>query len=293
MFKYINEYNIMSGYIYCLSNLSYEDTYKIGFTRNDPNIRKSQLNTTGVLYPFKLEIAKKVLNYKDKEKQIHKLLSKYRINTNREFFKISLSEIKNIFNLIDGEIYTENITENITYENKEKMEFLKLYNSKIPANLVAFGSEDLKKILSESEIYTILNKGDESIQESIKLVHFNDMKPEYNNIYISGTLKEHSSFNLAEEHSSSCKYNKNAYIYNGSKFIVISESEALDKLTVKHYDNIKYWFNIHKETVDTMNSILEKRGTKSNEIVKEEILIELNKRNYKVTQLEDWVGYNE
>ena len=51
------------GYVYCFSNQSYEGIYKVGFTKNDPIERCQQLNTTGVLYPFKPEITKKVRNF--------------------------------------------------------------------------------------------------------------------------------------------------------------------------------------------------------------------------------------
>lgn len=101
------------GYLYCLSNSSYENnTYKIGYTKNDPKIRISQLNTTGLIQPFTLEFAKKVCNIQEKEKIIHKILDKHRINKNREFFKINIDEIKDLFNLLDGEWYN-NISDNI------------------------------------------------------------------------------------------------------------------------------------------------------------------------------------
>jgi hypothetical protein len=52
------------GYIYCLSNASFEpNIYKIGITKNEPNVRMMQLQTTGVPMPFKLEFAKKVQQY--------------------------------------------------------------------------------------------------------------------------------------------------------------------------------------------------------------------------------------
>jgi len=97
------------GYIYCLSNPLYNGIYKVGMTENDPKVRKEQLNTTGVPLPFKIEFAKKVNDYKEKEKLLHKLLTQYgeRINPRREFFKISLEEIKAFFDLMDGEIYKE------------------------------------------------------------------------------------------------------------------------------------------------------------------------------------------
>ena len=94
-----------TGYIYCLSNESYKDTYKIGFTKNDPIARMSQLNTTGLLTPFKLEFAKQVINAQEKEKKLHSIFDKNRVNKNREFFKVDLKEIYQLFDLIDGEWY--------------------------------------------------------------------------------------------------------------------------------------------------------------------------------------------
>ena len=78
-----------TGYIYCFSNESFQsNTYKVGYTKNDPYIRMSQLNTTGTPIPFKLEFAKQVKNYQEKEKKLHNVLDKYRVNQNREFFKL-------------------------------------------------------------------------------------------------------------------------------------------------------------------------------------------------------------
>jgi hypothetical protein len=98
------------GYVYCLSNPLYEGIYKVGFTANEPDIRMNQIYTTGVPLPFKLEFAKKVNNYQTKEKTLHKILTQYgeRINPRREFFKISLAEIRTFFDLMDGTYYVEN-----------------------------------------------------------------------------------------------------------------------------------------------------------------------------------------
>ena len=98
------------GYVYCLSNPLYDGIYKVGFTANEPDIRMNQIYTTGVPLPFKLEFAKKVNNYQAKEKTLHKILTQYgeRINPRREFFKISLPEIRTFFDLIDGTYYVEN-----------------------------------------------------------------------------------------------------------------------------------------------------------------------------------------
>jgi len=106
------------GYIYCLSNPSFHNPdgfplYKIGKTKNNPYDRAKKLYTTSVVYPFKIEFAKKVKNYGRKEKLIHSLLEQYgcKCNPSREFFNVNKNIIFTIFELIDGEYYKEDIEE--------------------------------------------------------------------------------------------------------------------------------------------------------------------------------------
>jgi hypothetical protein len=99
----IIEYNC-NGYIYCLSNQGYIDILKIGFTTRTLEQRIKELNKeTCLVYPFKLEIAKKTNNCQKKEKILHSILHKYRVSNSREFFKVSLGEVQLLFDLIDGE----------------------------------------------------------------------------------------------------------------------------------------------------------------------------------------------
>ena len=74
-------------YVYVLSNPSYpEGTYKIGHTTKSVKNRMKELDSTGVLTPFKLEAQYEVSHSFDAEKQIHKDLKQYRLNKSREFF---------------------------------------------------------------------------------------------------------------------------------------------------------------------------------------------------------------
>ena len=102
----------MEGYLYCFSNESMEGIIKIGMTERTPDIRLNEANISDTWRPptpYKLELAKKVSNPKQKEKIIHKLLTQYseRINPNREFFKISIEEVKVFFEIIDGEYWIQ------------------------------------------------------------------------------------------------------------------------------------------------------------------------------------------
>ena len=97
------------GWIYCLSNISMPGLVKIGITNSSPKERAVKLHTTGVPTPFKIEIAKRVDDYINKEKFLHKILEKYslRISPKREFFKISVDEVKHFFKLMEGDNYIE------------------------------------------------------------------------------------------------------------------------------------------------------------------------------------------
>lgn len=96
----------MAGYIYCLTNDCMPGVVKVGMTNSlhrTPEMRAKELYTTGVPMPFEVAIKKRVHNPNNKEKQLHKLLSKYteRINSSREFFRTTPSIVLEFFNLID------------------------------------------------------------------------------------------------------------------------------------------------------------------------------------------------
>ncbi len=115
------------GYIYCFSNPIMDGIYKVGVTQRNPLERLKEANSSNTWkppLPYEIEFAKKVINPKQKEKTIHKLLTQYtdRINPQREFFRITLEEIRTFFDLMDGEEY--NIEELDTYnENSSEFEY--------------------------------------------------------------------------------------------------------------------------------------------------------------------------
>ena len=93
------------GYIYCMSNSGMrENTYKLGFTQNDPINRARQLYTEGVIEQFVIEFAKKVLFQKEKFQMIATILDEhnYRISKDRTFYKCDINEIRNLFTPIKG-----------------------------------------------------------------------------------------------------------------------------------------------------------------------------------------------
>lgn len=95
------------GYVYCFSNESMPGIYKLGMTERVPEMRLNEANASDTWRPptpYKIEMAKKVTNPKEKELTMHKLLScvSERIHPKREFFRVSLESVQLIFDLMDG-----------------------------------------------------------------------------------------------------------------------------------------------------------------------------------------------
>jgi hypothetical protein len=80
-----------SGFVYFLLNGSMPGLLKIGFTQRSVVERMAELNTTGVPTSFVVGALFNVLNPHQCENDLHRLLVKYRVAKNREFFQISLA----------------------------------------------------------------------------------------------------------------------------------------------------------------------------------------------------------
>jgi len=95
------------GYIYCMSNPSMPGIMKIGMTMRTPEERLKEANKHDTFKPptlYQIDFAKEVLNPKTKEGILHDLLERYteRINPQREFFRVSSTEVYRFFQLVDG-----------------------------------------------------------------------------------------------------------------------------------------------------------------------------------------------
>ena len=102
--------DIKEGYLYAFSNICMPGILKVGMTERTPEERLRDANRSDTWRPptpYKLECAIKVNNPLKKENILHRILEKYvpRINPEREFFKISIEEIRLFFSLFDAEIY--------------------------------------------------------------------------------------------------------------------------------------------------------------------------------------------
>ena len=113
------------GWIYCLSNKYMLGILKIGQTKGEPLARADQLYTTGVPVPFTVELSVLTDNYEKKEKILHSLLEKNhsRVNPKREFFEITVDEVRPYFDLMsDGKASkSDKISINLNLVNGQRV----------------------------------------------------------------------------------------------------------------------------------------------------------------------------
>jgi len=93
----------MIGFIYIMSNPAHPDIQKIGQTSKDPEERRKELSSTGVLEEFELEYRALSEDFESLEREIHKSLSLLRYRKEREFFTISIPEAINKVREIAGD----------------------------------------------------------------------------------------------------------------------------------------------------------------------------------------------
>jgi uncharacterized C2H2 Zn-finger protein len=155
-----------------------------------------------------------------------------------------------------------------------------IVNNNNTIQIVKFGSEDIKSILSTKEIKNILNCRYKAIEESIKKVHFNDDRPEYRNIYIT---------NLRDNI---------AYVYNGNKFEAVQKHSIINQLIDQHMNNIEVSLEDYKDklperTIEILDKLIEKLQDDHTSMVDEENNKEFkNYRMFKINEVKLMI-YNE
>jgi hypothetical protein len=85
---------------------------------------------------------------------------------------------------------------------------------------VKFGDLEYEKVLNNKQIKHILNQQYQSLEESIKQIHFNEELPEYSNIFIT---------NMKDDLG---------YVFNGKQFISIRKNEMINELIDVHTKEI-------------------------------------------------------
>ena len=126
----------MIGFIYIMSNQAYSGDLKIGQTKNDPEERRKDLGSTGVLHDYVLEYWVLSEDYESLEREIHRCLAKQRVRNDREFFTISVPEAINKIREIAGDrIESDKVfyvsPEDLLKAEEEKQKILAKFEAKI------------------------------------------------------------------------------------------------------------------------------------------------------------------
>ena len=102
--------NNQGGIVYVLTNPEMPGLVKIGKTsRDEVEERLKELYSTGVPVPFECEYAARVEDSAKTEKAFHTAFGPYRINPNREFFRIDPEQAIEVLTLLANEDVTPNV----------------------------------------------------------------------------------------------------------------------------------------------------------------------------------------
>jgi hypothetical protein len=162
------------GHIYVLKNEAMPGIYKIGITsRDDLDERINELYTgqTSVPLPFECEFACKVEDYKQVEKIIHNAFADYRINPNREFFRIKPERVIPLLQHLTTEDTTKIISEKI---NKNVPEIDKEANIRYIKRRPNFNFIEMGINIGEKIVFAKEDKHIEATVISERLVKYND-----------------------------------------------------------------------------------------------------------------------
>jgi hypothetical protein len=235
-------------YVYVMSNPSFPgDVLKIGWTREHPDKRANDLHTSGIPTPFIVEYVIITSEGSKLEKQIHKHIKIYRINSNREFFKISKDKLTEILInelMLELTPITEiaaSINTKVSYCKKIN-EIKSLYEKLKKESDEFFGK--FKKDKSRLVIKKINNE---------KYVYIRAIETEYN---ITPLYKHGFEEDDDERHI------KNAYYWINRRVIEYKEwmdymidnyEEIKNRISVEQRRNDNKWFK--KSILDTLNDL--------------------------------------
>jgi T5orf172 domain len=104
--NYNNHQNNSKGWVYIITNPMHE-LIKIGFTTEKPEDRASQLDGTSIAGKHKVIFAILVDNAYQCEQKIHHILDDYRVDNNREWFKVSAAKAVETIKSVPDKIYDE------------------------------------------------------------------------------------------------------------------------------------------------------------------------------------------
>jgi hypothetical protein len=134
-----------AGYVYILTNESLGSLVKIGFTKNPPEQRASELYTTGVPTPYRVWSYDFVESANKVEEEVHVRLFKNRSNRDREFFCISPHEAKKVVDQVILEVREDFL------KNGQKQKQAQYSNPKF-VEIIKFFKQNQGKLFSDNDL---------------------------------------------------------------------------------------------------------------------------------------------
>jgi hypothetical protein len=167
-------------------------------------ILEEMKNEIAMLKEQNTEIKAEYNDIKTENNDIKKKLARRNTKTQNNTLNVAIDSNNNSNNNSNNKTTIENVTNNNI--------------------IVAFGTENLSKIVSNTQCNKFLERGISAITELIKHVHFNKDLPQYHNCYISNARDNH------------------AIIFNGTSWSLVDMGEIIKALIEKNggYLECKY-----------------------------------------------------
>ena len=100
--------------------------------------------------------------------------------------------------------------------------------------IMKFGNVNINDVLSNKQIMNLLHKPFVSVEECIKMIHFNDKLPQFNNIRASARYITNLKDDLV-------------YVYDGTKFTTTTKTDTIYDMITNYTDQIELSFDDNKD----------------------------------------------
>jgi len=238
--KYIKEYyKPIEGYVYVIKNKMYDkNIYKIGQTKN----LKGRINAykTGYIEESEIEHTDICIDKVFGETFVFNKLKNNRIKTNREFFQIEYTKIKEVFNELNNlwnDIKTKEELIDYVIKNKINLE------DDNPDKIDNTNEIELRKNIINNTIESIIeNRKEDDIEriynKIIKKLKMNEIEEEiYNKYYIKDIIRTRLQLSNKKKDNIE-KWFKDTYEYTGEKTDILKIKDLFSNIsTIK---NITY-----------------------------------------------------
>jgi hypothetical protein len=264
------------------NNKYHKNIISLKSAKNQPKIQPTSAKNQPIVIQSVLDIKQSILECKYCNKSYKHIQSRWKheqkcqIKSNNDEIIELKKKLKDIEDKINNTQQASTITNSNNTNTTNNTNKGTINNNYI----IAFGKEEINNILTEKEKIRILNTKYKSLEESIKAIHFNDSRPEYQNIIITNMRD-----NLV-------------HIFDGNKFVSQAKHGTINQLIDNHMESIEESLDnsrekLNSKTIDIIEKLIEKMNDETTELHDEENDKKyLNYKNYKNDLVKLFV-YNE